>query len=430
METGKSLHGAARLAFDAVENVTDIVEGMYRNIAAVPLPLGEAPQGRARGIAGLVHEVVRQVNRGVRSASDLILTPASDYFDKFYPPGPHRAAAIAALNGVCGDHLLKTANPLAIPMRMRVYLPRDKSQKSDVDGDQIEPKIAFANLFETSLRAVEVYPQPCAFAEADFSPSGRILILVHGLCMNDMEWTSQEHNHGRMLADAHGYTPVYAHYNSGRHISENGREFGEQISGLVDAWPVPVESVTIVGFSMGGLLTRSALCLAQQQQSSWLQKVDKVVYVGTPHHGSALERGGYWLQKSMTYSPYTAPLAALGRIRSAGITDLRHGNILDDDWQRHDEHEDNADHRSSVPLAEGIEHYSIGATLSKRDTKGMSRLLSDGLVHPDSSWGKHTKPEFNLQFLKENCRIFYDLGHLAMLHDQRVATQLNTWLQR
>jgi pimeloyl-ACP methyl ester carboxylesterase len=430
METGKSLHGTARLAFDVVDSVTDIVEGMFRNISAVPLPFGEAPEGRARGIAGLVHEVVRQVNKGVRSASDALLTPVSIYIDEFYPPGPHRAAVVAALNGVCGDHLAKTDNPLAIPMRMRVFLPRATPANSCMENAEAERKIAFSSLFETSLRAVEVYPQPLAMADTDFTPSGRILILAHGLCMNDMEWTSHEHNHGRMLADAHGYTPVYVHYNSGLHVSENGREFAEQIGGLIDAWPVPVESVTLVGFSMGGLLARSALYLAQQQQSAWLEKVDKVVYVGTPHHGSALERGGYWLQKSMTYSPYTAPLAALGKIRSAGITDLRHGNILDDDWQNHDEHEDNADHRSAAPLAPGIEHYAIGATLSKQATTDMSRLLSDGLVHPESSWGKHTNPELHLKFSEENCRIFYDLGHLAMLHDQRVAIQLNTWLGR
>jgi hypothetical protein len=81
-------------------------------------------------------------------------------------------------------------------------------------------------------------------------------------------------------------------------------------------------------------------------------------------------------------------------------------------------------------LAVGIEHYAIGASLSKCASTDMSRLRSDGLVHPNSSWGKHPKPEFNLQLSEDNCRIFYGLGHLAMLHDQRVATQLNSWLQR
>ena len=54
METGKTLRGSANLVFDVTDAVTHIVEGMYRNISATPWPLGEAPEGPARGIAGLV----------------------------------------------------------------------------------------------------------------------------------------------------------------------------------------------------------------------------------------------------------------------------------------------------------------------------------------------------------------------------------------
>ena len=70
MQTGQTLRGATRLGFDAVESVTDIVEGMYRNIAAAPLPFGAEPQGRARGIAGFVHQTIRVVNGGLRDATD------------------------------------------------------------------------------------------------------------------------------------------------------------------------------------------------------------------------------------------------------------------------------------------------------------------------------------------------------------------------
>ena len=34
-----------------------------------------------------------------------------------------------------------------------------------------------------------------------------------------------------------GYTPLYVRYNSGRHISENGRDLAEQLERLVAAWP-------------------------------------------------------------------------------------------------------------------------------------------------------------------------------------------------
>lgn len=425
METGKILHGASRLAFDSVDGISRIVEGMYRNIAATPLPFGQAPDGPAPGIAGLVHNVVRGINGGVRGASELALAPLTNYLDRYYPPGPHRAAVIAALNGVCGDHLARSRNPLAIPMSLRVLL--DPPAEGFVQADDVAPS-AFNNLFDSVRTSVEIYPAHDALADTRFEPSGRLLLLAHGLCMNDLEWTARQHNHGLMLAAAGGYTPVFLRYNSGRHISDNGRELAQQISALSERWPVPLESITVVGFSMGGLLARSALHVAASEQLSWLDKVDKVVYVGTPHHGSALERGGYWLQRSATFSPYTSPLAALGKIRSDGITDLRHGNILDADWQNHDEHEDNADYRQPVPLPVSIEHYAIAATLSRQAATRLEKLHSDGLVHPCSGLGRHQQAAMQLNFAEGNTQIVYELGHLAMLSDERVAAQLSDWL--
>lgn len=434
METGKTLHGSANLLFDATDAVTHIVEGMYRNIVATSWPLGPAPEGPAPGIAGLVHHSIRQINGATRGLANWVLDSASPRLDRAWPPGPHREAIIAALNGVCGDHLHHSGNPLAIPMKLRVLLPPaarlgDPSQKAQLPtSEPVQRRVPFANLFETEKRPVEIHPQPDALSEHSFKPGRRLLILVHGLSMNDREWTAHQHNHAEALARDSGYTPIYVLYNSGRHTSTNGRELCNQLTGLLDAWPVPVDSITFIGFSMGGLVTRSAMHIAAEEGHTWLARVNKVVYVGTPHHGAVLERGGYWLQKSLTYSPYTAPLSALGRIRSAGITDLRHGNVQDQDWEHHDEHENHTDTRQPTPLISGIQHYAIAATLSKRPGQRIGRLLGDGLVHPSSATGRHPKPEFDLAFPKEHTRIFFGLGHLAMLHDLRVMDQLAQWL--
>lgn len=432
METGKTLHGSAHLIFDATDAITHIVEGMYRNITAASLPLGKAPEGPATGIAGLVHHSIRTVNGATRGLTDRILRRAAPALDRLAPPGPHREAVIAALNGVCGDHLSRSGNPLAIAMRLRVLLPpatdgRD-GEASRARLESGERRIPFANLFEVEKRPVEIYPQPTALREPGFVPGGRLLVLVHGLSMNDREWTAHQHNHAQALADDSGYTPIYVLYNSGRHISTNGRELCAQLTGLLESWPVPLESITFIGFSMGGLVARSAMQIAQDEGHAWLSSVDKAVYVGTPHHGAVLERGGFWLQKSLTYSPYTAPLSALGRVRSAGITDLRHGNVQDRDWEEHDEHASHIDPRQPTPLAGGIQHYAIAATLSKRPGERIGRLLGDGLVHPSSATGRHQDPEFHLAFPQAHTRILYNLGHLAMLHDRRVMEQLSEWL--
>lgn len=434
METGKTLRGSAKLISDAVDATTHIVEGMYRNIAAAPLPLGEAPEGPARGIAGLVYESVRTANRAAHMTTDWIMERLSPVLDNKMLPGPYREAAIAALNGVCGDHLARSGNTLAISMRLRVLLPQLESPQETAalalpeSEESAVRQIPLANLFETEKRSVEIYPQPRALADRGFTPGQRLLVVAHGLSMHDRQWTSHRHNHAEALAEHNDYTPVYVVYNSGLNISANGREFCNQLDGLLDTWPVPVESITLLGFSMGGLLTRSAMRIAKDEGHAWLDKVDKAVYLGTPHHGAVMERGGYWLQKGMSFSPYTAPLSALGRVRSAGITDLRHGNIQDDDWLHHDEHEDNNDFRQPAPLVDGVKHYAIAASLSKRSGQKLGRLLGDGLVHPSSATGRHKHPDFHLAFPKNHTKIVYGLGHLEMLRDQRVMNQLQQWL--
>lgn len=434
METGKTVRGGANLAFDAVDAVTHIVEGMYRNIAATPWPLGDAPEGPARGIAGFVHAAVRQVNRVARVSSDHVLATLAPTLDRTLLPGAHREAVIAALNGVFGDHLESSGNTLAIPLQMRVMLPAvggiggTTERQDQADALPQAGTAAFGHLFDADRRSVQIHPQAHALAENDFTPGRRLLVLLHGLAMNEREWTSRGHNHAEVLAEKHGYTPVYVLYNSGRHISTNGRELSTRLAELLANWPCPVESVTFMGFSMGGLVARSAMHTAEREGHAWLGKVDKAVYIGTPHHGAVMERAGFWLQKSATFSPYTAPLSALGRVRSAGITDLRHGAVTDDDWQHHDEHDEYGDRRLPTPLPEGVEHFAIAGTLSKGSGEPLGRLLGDGLVHPSSATGRHGDERFNLAFPDGHTRILYGVGHLSMLHDTRVTDQLQVWL--
>ena len=48
-------------------------------------------------------------------------------------------------------------------------------------------------------------------------------MLVHGLCMNDLQWTQKSGDFEAALARDLGYTVIHLHYNSGLHISTNGR---------------------------------------------------------------------------------------------------------------------------------------------------------------------------------------------------------------
>ena len=68
----------------------------------------------------------------------------------------------------------------------------------------------------------------------------------------------------------------------------------------------------------------------------WRATLRSLICLGTPHHGAPLERGGNLLERLLGVTRYSAPLARLARLRSAGVTDLRYGNVLDEDWAYHD----------------------------------------------------------------------------------------------
>jgi hypothetical protein len=63
--------------------------------------------------------------------------------------------------------------------------------------------------------------------------TGKLLLMIHGLCRNDLQWDSQyegsDVNHGERLAGELGLTPIYLRYNTGLHVSQNGRELAQQL---------------------------------------------------------------------------------------------------------------------------------------------------------------------------------------------------------
>jgi pimeloyl-ACP methyl ester carboxylesterase len=382
--------GFSRLAMDATVKLSDVVEAMHLNIALAPGILGRPATGPTRGITGLVYQSIRTVAGLVGCGIDAALAPLIPLFgERSSPPG--REAVIAALNGVMGDYLAATRNPLAISMSLRR------------NGRPLA-------LERRSLsRAIP-------------RPTGKLLVLAHGLCMNDLQMTRKGHDHGAALARDFGYTALYLHYNSGLHISTNGRAFAQLIETLIDQWPAPLEEFAIVGHSMGGLVARSAYHYASMTGYDWPRHLRKVVFLGSPHHGTPLERGGNWLNVVLGFSPYTAALARLGQIRSAGITDLRYGNLLDDDWQGRDRFDASPDLRCLLPLPENVKCYAIAATTG--------RFLGDGVVPVDSALGRHKDPRRTLSFAKSRQWVGYGMNHFDLLSEPAVYQRIKRWLGR
>ena len=112
------LRALNRLAVDATIGATDVVEQMHHNIARLPGLFGTPSNRPARGISGFVYRSIRGVTRSVGRGIDGTLGLVRPRT----PPAPAsvgRDALLAALNGVIGDHLHDSGNPLQIAMRMR-----------------------------------------------------------------------------------------------------------------------------------------------------------------------------------------------------------------------------------------------------------------------------------------------------------------------
>jgi pimeloyl-ACP methyl ester carboxylesterase len=391
------LRGVSSLAVDATAGVTELVEALHTTIARLPLKLGgPIVEGAVNAITWLVYRSIHGVTRVAGGGIDIALARLATMV-AHTDSSPGREALVAALNGVLGDHLARTDNPLAIPMRVRA-----------------------GGLPVTLTRAGLTVAFP--------RPSTKVVLLVHGLCMNDLQWTRQEHDHGTALARNLGYTPVYLHYNTGRHVSTNGQALTRMLEALVAAWPVPLEELAIVAHSMGGLVARSAHHYGARAGHAWPGRLRKLVFLGTPHHGASLERGGHRLHLLFEKTSYTAPFSRLGRIRSAGITDLRYGNLLDEDWEGRDRFKDQEDRRRPIPLPEGMRCFTIAATRGKSAGDLGARLIGDGLVPLESALGRHEDPRFALTFPESHQQIAYGTGHFDLLCRPEVYERIHTWL--
>src|SRR4051812_38159251 len=165
--------------------------------------------------------------------------------------------ALGALNGAIGDRLAQSGNPFALDMTLR--------------GGGDTPRIA---------------------------------VFVHGLGETDDAWALfGRRTYGAQLEEELGYTPLYLRYNTGLHISENGRRLARLLEETVESWPVPVEEIALVGHSMGGLVARSAC----HYGGEWTRLVRHVFCLGGPHLGAPLQKAANAAAHALPRPPGTPP---------------------------------------------------------------------------------------------------------------------------
>lgn len=428
----RRLKGSARLLFATFENITDLVERTHRSTASKAFrPLtGVAPIAAvARGVKALhdtpaagVYELIRGLGRGAEKMVDLGFelhgggsadrgskAPTDREAADLVAAVPGKASladhAESAVNALYGNHLHRGRNPLDLGMSLRRHgkpLPIERE----------------------TLR--EALPEA----------SGKIVLFIHGLACTEWIWNisakefygNPQVNFGSLLESELGYTPLYLRYNSGRHISENGRLMSELLTHLVTAYPREVEKIVLVGHSMGGLVARSAAHYGAKETADWIGRLRHVVCLGAPHLGSPLEKGanilGILLGAFDTAGTQVA--AELLEARSAGIKDLRFGYTTDEEWLGKDPDGFLDDNRQDLPLVDGVGYYALAASVTRDPEHPLGVLLGDLLVRPPSATGQASEPTRSIPF--RSGRVLAGMCHLELANHPEVYRVLKEYL--
>jgi pimeloyl-ACP methyl ester carboxylesterase len=397
------LRGLARLGFDELLRATEGIGEVHRAVAARAF----GASGRGALPARALHDAIADgVYTGVGGAmrlaglaADAGLGRRAVRDGRRLSASPRGALLVGALNGLIGDTLEREGNDLQQPM---------------------------------SVRAVgrPVPLDPGALADAHPGACGRLVVFLHGLMETEFAWRVGAGHEGetyatRLRRDL-GCTPVDIRYNSGRHISENGQSLADLLSKLVAEWPAEVESIALVGHSMGGLVARSACHRAAERGDAWVGRVRHVISLGTPHMGAPLAQGVHLMSAALAAVPETRPFADFLRRRSAGIRDLRQGSLVDADWRDRDPDALRAVACQEVPLLEGVTHCFVAATVTRSGRDPVGRLLGDCLVlQPSASGRGRTR---RIPFEEEYGMHVGGTHHVALLNHPKVYERILGWL--
>jgi len=281
----------------------------------------------------------------------------------------------------------------------------------------------------------------------------KTVVFLHGLMGDELIWQTGFQDapggplrYGPRLAAEAGCRPLYVRYNSGLHISENGRALSHLLTELVETYPGAIGELVLVGHSMGGLLIRSAGYYGSEPtvgkstaktkqlrpaQAPWLAHLRTVFLLGVPHEGSYLEQNGLLVERLLrriNLFPTRFLSEAIAR-RSNGIKDLGQALLVDADWQQPDDPALPRP-RTVVPLLPGVRyHVLVGDWLRAGRPQALRDYFGDGLVSAASGRGQVFGDETELPpGTAVRTARFAQQHHGGLLHNAEVYQYLRQWV--
>jgi pimeloyl-ACP methyl ester carboxylesterase len=392
------------LAGEASSVLTTLVRGMHAGISGrVFDSIGPSATPTRTTHDGLTRVIYGGVDRGIRGAAHAAGILAAEIWgneadEALESRTDSTAAVIAAVNGIYGDALTERDRPLAGAMTIRC-------------GDK---PVAL-----TTEALAEAYP----------AATNRVAVFVHGWCLTERSWSGRAdeaedaRTYGERLHDDLGYSPVFLRYNTGLHISANGRTLAEMLELLHGQWPVPITELVLVGHSMGGLVARSACHYGAELQHDWANAVSRVVCLGSPHLGADLEKGVNIASWALSHLPETRAIAAFLNTRSDGVKDLRFGACLDEDWRDADPDEFLRDRCHEAPFLPHASYHFVSSTVTPTL---LGLIAGDHLVRSKSAAGLGKSRR--IPFEPELGLTLTGLNHFDLLHHPLVYAKLHDWL--
>jgi pimeloyl-ACP methyl ester carboxylesterase len=382
MVIDNELHDLGGAASLVVERLVAPVEGMHRVISGRVFKYVGAP-GR---IVHAVHDgMVGGVYGAIRLGAGLLGVGAGALLANRSPEAhpvsdsSTGSGLQAALNGVWGDELAMRGNALAVKLSIR----------------QGNRNVA---LDRASLSTA--YPHA----------SGHVAVLLHGLGQNERCWKP---GLPELLADGSIATPVAVRYNSGQAIADTGAEVAELLEALWMNWPVAGARISLVGYSMGGLVARSAYAAGISAGHEWVGRAADLITVGAPHHGSPAARGARLGSRALRVAATSRPLGEFIETASAGIWDLEQGASVAEVWNE-------AGLTLGDGVGKGLRQHFIAAVVTGKEKHPVGIVVGDLIVRVASATGRELGPS--------NVRVLGKRRHFDLLSDPEVLAQIAEWL--